>query len=282
MHTILRAWTAPLIALSLLAAGLGGCDYTVKIGGNGGDGGAVSDGGGGGSDGGTGGTCVGPDGRPIAAGESYYDGCNWCSCQANGLVACTLRACLDDAGAGCIAPDGTPVPPGGSFRNGCNSCYCSPDGQVSCTAEWCADGGPEPPPPTDGGTNGGCYRGGCSGELCTDDPNAVSTCIWRDEFACYRSATCARQADGQCGWTQTPELRACLAGGGSGDGGTVAECRSAADCRLYSDYCGGCNCIALGPNDNPPVCSNPFQCLVDPCEVPSHTAACVNGQCVVQ
>jgi hypothetical protein len=56
-----------------------------------------------------------------------------------------------------------------------------------------------------------CYVGGCSGQLCTDEPGAVSTCEWRPEYACYQTATCARQADGACGWTETPELTSCLA-----------------------------------------------------------------------
>jgi hypothetical protein len=55
-----------------------------------------------------------------------------------------------------------------------------------------------------------CFVGGCSSQLCTDEPGAISTCEWRDEYACYHTATCERQADGQCGWTDTPELQACL------------------------------------------------------------------------
>lgn len=59
-----------------------------------------------------------------------------------------------------------------------------------------------------------CRVGGCSGQLCIgpDDPG-FSTCEWREEYACYRTAECRRQADGACGWTPTPELRACLHGG---------------------------------------------------------------------
>ncbi|MES2225900.1 MAG: hypothetical protein V4480_03775 [Patescibacteria group bacterium] len=56
-----------------------------------------------------------------------------------------------------------------------------------------------------------CYIGGCSSELCTDAPGGVSSCIYRSEYACYRGATCARQSDGKCGWTPTPELKSCLA-----------------------------------------------------------------------
>jgi hypothetical protein len=58
---------------------------------------------------------------------------------------------------------------------------------------------------------GRCYVGGCSDELCTDHAGAVSSCIWKPEFACFAQASCARQSGGACGWTDTPELDACLA-----------------------------------------------------------------------
>jgi hypothetical protein len=35
--------------------------------------------------------------------------------------------------------------------------------------------------------------------------------VFRPEYACYRSATCAPQASGACGFTETPELAACIA-----------------------------------------------------------------------
>lgn len=57
-----------------------------------------------------------------------------------------------------------------------------------------------------------CFVGGCSSQLCTDAPDAVSTCEYRSEYGCYKAhSTCGRQADGSCGWAQTPELKACLA-----------------------------------------------------------------------
>lgn len=56
-----------------------------------------------------------------------------------------------------------------------------------------------------------CVRSGCSGQLCAEEP-MFSTCEWREEYACYQAAACERQADGQCGFTPTPELAACLAG----------------------------------------------------------------------
>jgi hypothetical protein len=57
---------------------------------------------------------------------------------------------------------------------------------------------------------GGCVKTGCSGQICADQ-DMFSTCEWRDEYACYQTATCERQANGQCGWTQTPALTSCLA-----------------------------------------------------------------------
>jgi hypothetical protein len=56
-----------------------------------------------------------------------------------------------------------------------------------------------------------CFRSGCSGEVCTDEAGGGMTpCVFRPEFACYASAKCARQADGACGFTQSPTLAACL------------------------------------------------------------------------
>ncbi|HVJ92368.1 MAG TPA: hypothetical protein VM580_21355 [Labilithrix sp.] len=56
-----------------------------------------------------------------------------------------------------------------------------------------------------------CKRTGCSGHVCADH-DVVTTCIYKPEYACYQEATCERQADGQCGFTQTDELTSCLAG----------------------------------------------------------------------
>lgn len=57
-----------------------------------------------------------------------------------------------------------------------------------------------------------CVVGGCSNQLCVDSASgpAVSTCEYSDSYACYKTATCERQTTGQCGWTQTPELKQCI------------------------------------------------------------------------
>jgi hypothetical protein len=59
-------------------------------------------------------------------------------------------------------------------------------------------------------TNGGCYVGGCNSEICSDQPNAASSCLYSPVFACFRNSQCTRQANGQCGWTQTQGLTSCL------------------------------------------------------------------------
>ena len=55
-----------------------------------------------------------------------------------------------------------------------------------------------------------CVRAGCSGQVCTDDPNVITTCEYRQEYACYAQARCERQSDGQCGFTQDSQLQSCL------------------------------------------------------------------------
>lgn len=61
--------------------------------------------------------------------------------------------------------------------------------------------------------SGECMVGGCSGQICgeaSEVSGMMTTCEFRAEYACYRTATCERQANKKCGWTETTELRACL------------------------------------------------------------------------
>jgi hypothetical protein len=57
--------------------------------------------------------------------------------------------------------------------------------------------------------NGPCIVTGCSSHVCAEEP-VMTTCEYAPSYACYRNARCERQADGQCGWTQTAELQRCL------------------------------------------------------------------------
>lgn len=58
-----------------------------------------------------------------------------------------------------------------------------------------------------------CMVGGCSAQLCgeaTEMEGMVTTCEYRESYACYKQTKCERQTTGKCGWTETPELQACL------------------------------------------------------------------------
>jgi hypothetical protein len=58
------------------------------------------------------------------------------------------------------------------------------------------------------------------------------------------------------------------------------SCRTDADCRLFSDYCTGCDCRALPPGAPDPTCPGPgVQCFVNPCM--GKIAVCKSGACAV-
>jgi hypothetical protein len=61
------------------------------------------------------------------------DGCNTCSCGADGLVACTKKLCF-----ACVY-NGVGYPVGASFpsTDGCNTCSCTSRGNVVCTTRAC-------------------------------------------------------------------------------------------------------------------------------------------------
>lgn len=71
---------------------------------------------------------------------------------------------------------------------------------------------PAPAPKPKESATGKCYIGGCSSQLCTGEEAAMSTCEYREEYGCYKTATCERQSTGKCGWTETTELNTCLMG----------------------------------------------------------------------
>lgn len=55
-----------------------------------------------------------------------------------------------------------------------------------------------------------CHIGGCSAQLCTDQKDMASTCEYREEYACFKTAKCEVQKSGECGWTETSDLALCL------------------------------------------------------------------------
>jgi len=61
----------------------------------------------------------------------------------------------------------------------------------------------------DNRSRGGCVITGCSAQICADE-QVVTTCEFRPEYECYKSAVCERQANNQCNWTLTESLVSCL------------------------------------------------------------------------
>lgn len=123
-------------------------------------------------------------------------------------------------------PDGSWVPvDGGSAPDG----WVPGDGGSMPDATYPDGSWPADLAPNDGGTP--CYRGGCSLEVCSDRPDVATTCVWRDEAACYQDARCERQPDGRCDWTPTPELQQCLDNGGPTDCRTNG-CSQGTTCQL--------------------------------------------------
>lgn len=140
----------------------------------------------------------------------------------------TLKACLAKTAKTCVQ-DGKTYPIGATFpaADGCNTCTCTEAGPA-CTRKACL---PSP---------GACRRTGCSGQICSDQ-DVASTCEWRDEYACYKEAECTRQADGRCGFTPTPALKACL-GKTSGACQYGGKTYKAGETFPSTDGCNLCSC----------------------------------------
>jgi hypothetical protein len=95
--------------------------------------------------------------------------------------------------------------------------------------------------------SGGCKIGGCSGQLCVEESDdGVSNCLWKAEYACYRTAICGRQTDGLCGWNVTPKLQACLRQ--TADAGNTVSASSASGKHQAAEgqFCGGIAGIPCG------------------------------------
>ena len=70
----------------------------------------------------------------------------------------------------------------------------------------------EPAPTPVQPPGGDCVKSGCSSTMCVEaGKEMMTTCEWKAEYACYQQAACTRQPDGQCGWTQSDDLKKCLA-----------------------------------------------------------------------
>jgi eight-cysteine-cluster-containing protein len=96
---------------------------------------------------------------------------------------------------------------------GCSACNSTPDANTppSVTVPTASAA-----PAGAGGSAAGpapCQTGGCSGELCQEPGSAApsfTTCEYKREYDCYKTAICGRDTSGQCNWELTPELEKCL------------------------------------------------------------------------
>ena len=78
----------------------------------------------------------------------------------------------------------------------------------------------------------GCVQVGCNGEVCTDAGRAssiITTCEAKPVYQCYEGAACERQANGQCGFTLSPEAKACVASYGGTSNETTPPTENSAN-----------------------------------------------------
>lgn len=180
------------------------------------------------------GVCTLPGGWTCAVGAvcPSPDGCNTCSCGADGVVGCTARACIDagpadaptvdaivDAGdaapTACRLPSGARCPAGMTCPrgDGCNDCTCGAAGALSCTARPCAfDAGPPRPTcfsqldcrPSEecAGPPGCATPWSCrpaTGRFCPDDAVAYCGCDMRTFYGSSRCPPRPYASTGACG-----------------------------------------------------------------------------------
>jgi hypothetical protein len=156
--------------------------------------------------------------------------------------------CVADAPAG--EPCGKNVCKAGEFCCNASCGICAPKGGA-CTLQFCGDPVPPKPEPP-------------KGEAC-----GAATC--KPGLVCC-NASCGICVEPGQGCTKqlcpTPPPPA-------------AECVADADCKAVANYCGGCNCEAIGKGDVPTTCQpeKQVQCFAEGCI--NQAAFCKAGQCVL-
>jgi len=202
-------------------------------------------------------------GKAYQVGESFpsQDGCNTCYCGSNGLIACTLVACLNDASP--RIADGSALAdlnPDGSTQQSCtyngktypfNVTFMATDGCNEC---WCAGNPPSAM---------------CTLVRCSEDAAvlglevSVGTCSYGGKQ--YPSGASFPATDGcntcDCGryLLVACTMTACLGDGGSMTGDALPSGDLGADSCVYNgktypsdvmfssaDGCNSCHCVSNG------------------------------------
>ena len=164
-------------------------------------------------EGGGGGDCgcdFGPNGEEICWCEEGPEG----FCVPDAEPPPGPRECADDGecGDGELCVDGMCAGCWGGWRDQFGQCRGPADGALP---DFCCDDGPDPDPQPGPEVRDGCVVSGCSSEICADE-RLDGICIWEPEFECFQTATCARNADGGCGWIQDDALLMCIERAGDG------------------------------------------------------------------
>lgn len=116
---------------------------------------------------------------------------------------------------------------------------CVYDGTYPDAGGQCAKAEPTVPAPPSAGfceTSADCVTGGCSGQVCQSktDEGAITTCEWRDEYACYNAGGCGC-VNSQCAWSA--DVLSCIENKrAEGNGGASAEISGPLNVRVGTQF----------------------------------------------
>ncbi len=167
------------------------------------------------------------DGETYLVGETFpdTDGCNTCTCETGGEVACTLMECLDSCDYG-----GVTYTVGETFDagDGCNTCTCEASDQVSCTEIGCE---------TACTSDGDCPESG----FCDFEGDDCG--LWGGEGTCMlRPEACTAEVQGDlCGCDDSYGNNDCVIQSTGTDLNLYGGCQTPTGAPLF--VCGDTTCI---------------------------------------
>jgi hypothetical protein len=203
-------------------------------------------------------------GKSYAAGETFRatDGCNSCSCDLRGGVACTLMGCTPPVDAG--APDAGPA-------------ACRSDSDCASGAGFVCVGPYQP-------FRCGPVLSGTVGQTCSDDANCTGAEFCRAAAQVDAGLTCSLDrsctVDADCGPNRVCREDSSIPTGWIGTNGLACSvpCAASSDCPPTSacengGHCRGRTCAE---------CPSYFSCSNGACAIPSCSsdAQCPGGYCV--